>query len=135
MSQKQQAETHVRARVVVGNGWGRGGAIQDQDGHPLSALALITHVQPTRGKQASPHSSTAAGTDPCWWRSPSRGSMNSVRLENIKILFYLKPELSHHSPPPQLLSPDNPYSILVTPDLLEGCPRSRLQTELRSLGP
>lgn len=97
MSQKLQAETHVRARVVVGNGWGRGGAIQDQDGHPLSALALITHVQPTRGKQASPHSSTAAGTDPCWWRSPSRGSMNSVRLENIKILFYLKPELSRHT--------------------------------------
>lgn len=42
MSQKLQAETHERARVVVGNGWGRGGAIQDQDGHPLSALALIT---------------------------------------------------------------------------------------------
>lgn len=38
-------------------------------------------------------------------------------------------------PTPQLLSPDNPYSILVIPDLLEGCPRSRFQTELGSLGP
>lgn len=38
MSQEMQAETHVRARVVVGNGWGRGGVIQDQDGHPQAHL-------------------------------------------------------------------------------------------------
>lgn len=58
MSQELQAPTHVRARVVVGNqtGGGRAGAILDRDRHPLSALALLTYVQPPRGKRAPPHS-------------------------------------------------------------------------------
>jgi hypothetical protein len=112
MSQELQAETHVRARVVVGNGTGggRAGAIQDQAGNPLSTRMLITHVQPTRGKQASPHSSTAAGTNPDGWKSPPTGVQELGHTQKYKKMpFYLKPQLAHHSSLPQRLSIDNTY--------------------------
>lgn len=122
MSQELQAETHVRARVVVGNraGGGRAGAIRDQAGNPLKHTDCS---EPTSSQREASRRRLIPVLRQVLTRlmeKPTRGAHELGQTQEYKKTpFYLKPERTHQSPPPQLLSLDSPYSILVAPDLPE----------------